>query len=275
MPVLVTRADLGIGPRLVAALRTDGAEVRAYATGGGDVGSLQAAGAFVAVGDLDDEGHLDAAMTDAHTVIVLTSTWAAAVEDLDTTVPVIARAAVSARVARLVLVSLVGADPDAEVPLLAAHGRAEQALTAAGAAADVQVLVVRTDGVVGDGLRDLVANVAGRDDEILAPVAPERLVAGLVALDAARSERSGGHALFTALGEALPLATWRARLVDGTGEGAAATAEARSTDGGRPSLVGRRWLGPDRRRDLAAALAGRGEPPLAGADLWAFVEEES
>ncbi len=71
MPVLVAPADTPLGVALVRALRADGAEVRAWATGDGDVGALRAAGAFVAVGDLDDEGRLDAAMTDAHTVVGL------------------------------------------------------------------------------------------------------------------------------------------------------------------------------------------------------------
>ncbi len=272
MPVVVTRADEGIGPRLVAALRADGAEVRAFAAGDGDVGALRAAGAFVAIGDLDDEGHLDAAMTDAHTVIVPTATWAAEPDVLDATVPVAARAARSAGVRRVVLVSVVGADPASSVPLLAAHGRDEAVVAEEGRRAPAQTLVVRTDGVVGDGLADLVANLDGCDDELFAPVDPARLVAGLVALDAARSGRDDGHAVFTALGEVDTVSGWRTRLAgdDPPSDPAGAGPGPR---GSRPTLVGRRWLAPARRSDLRSVLSGRGGPPRAGADLWDFVTQ--
>lgn len=260
MPVFVTAADHGIGPPLIAALRADGADVRAFARGTGDVGSLRAAGAFVAVGDLDDEGHLDAAMTDAHTVVVPTDTWSADPDDLDVEVATIARAAHLASVARIVLVSLCGADAGSDAPLLAAYGRAETAVAEAG----MQALVVRTDGIVEHGFVDVAAGVSGCDDEVLAPVATGRLVAGLVALDAARSAGGGGQALFTAVGEAATVATWRRRLAG------AGTREARP--GAAGELVGRRWLVPDRRADLRAILAGRGGPPRAGADLWSFAE---
>ncbi len=258
MPVFVTAADHGIGPALVAALRADGAEVRAFARGSGDVGALKAAGAFVAVGDLDDEGHLDAAMTDAHTVVVPTDTWSADPGDLDVEVATIARAARLAAVQRIVLVSLCGADPEADVALLAAFGRAEAAVADAG----MQALVVRTDGIVEHGFVDVVSGLSGCDDEVLAPVAADRLVAGLVALDAARSTQDGGRALFTALGERATVAAWRRRLagLDGT------------TGDRTGDLVGRRWLVPERRADLRAILAGRGSPSMAGADLWSFAD---
>lgn len=267
MPVFVTAADHGIGPALVAALRADGADVRAFARGTGDVGALRAAGAFVAVGDLDDEGHLDAAMTDAHTVVVPTGTWADDPADLEVEVATIARAARLAGVRRVVLVSLCGADPASDAPLLAAFGRAEEAVAAAG----IQAVVVRTDGVVEHGFVDVVSGVSGCDDEVLAPVATDRLVAGLVALDAARSSRDGGRALFTALGERATVAAWRRRLV-GLGVRPDAARDVTSDAGGSPvgDLVGRRWLVPDRRADLRAVLSGRGGPPAAGADLWSF-----
>lgn len=265
MPVFVTAADRGIGPVLVAALRADGADVRAFATGRGDVGALRTAGAFVAVGDLDDEGHLDAAMTDAHTVVVLTDTWAADPDTLVATTTTIVRAATLAAVRRLVLVSLCGADVHADAGLLSAYGRVEEDAVAA----DLQTLVVRTDGVVEHGFLDVVSGVTGCDDQVMAPVSTDRLVRGLVALDAARSTRADGHALFTALGEQVPLDTWRRRL---TGVATEDVAEAGT---GPADLVGQRWLVPDRRADLRAILAGRGGPPTAGADLWPFVDAAS
>lgn len=256
MPVFVTAADRGIGPALVAGLRADGADVRAFATGSGDVGALRTAGAFVAVGDLDDEGHLDAAMTDAHTVVVSTDTWTATPSDLLHDTTTVVRAAVLAEVRRLVLVSMCGADAASAAPLLAAYGQVEDAARDA----DLQSLVVRIDGVVEHGLLDVVSGVSGCDDEVLAPVTTTRLVDGLVALDAARSTRVDGHVVFTALGEPAPLGTWRRRLVGTPQDGTT----------GSTGLVGRRWSPPDRRSDLRAVLAGRGGPPRAGADLWTF-----
>nr|WP_274387860.1 NAD(P)H-binding protein [Salsipaludibacter albus] len=251
---MVTRADLGIGPALVAALSGDGADVRAFATGDGDVGDLQAAGAFVAVGDLDDEGHLDAAMTDVHTVVLPTETWLAEPARLEQEVEVAVAAAESAGVRRIVFVSLVGADAGHR-GVRGAFGRAEDTL----AAASPQTLVVRTDGVVGAGPGDLAASLDC--DPLLAPVEPGRLVDGLVSLDAARSGRDDGHAVFTALGTPRPLSAWLA---------AGDAAESRTA--GTATLVGRRWLAPDRRDDLREALCGRAEPPMGGSDLWSFTE---
>ena len=59
MPVFVLPADTELGLSLVRALRADGAQVHAYATGDGDVGALRATGAHVAVGDLDDIGRIE------------------------------------------------------------------------------------------------------------------------------------------------------------------------------------------------------------------------
>ncbi len=252
MPVLVTRADQGIGPALVAALCGDGADVRGFAIGTGDLDALRAAGAFVAVGEPDDEGHLDAAMTDVHTVVVPSDTWMADPGALLDEVAVVVAAAESAAVRRVVFVSLVGADAD-RPGLLGAFGRSEGVL----ADAPPQTLVVRTDGVMGHGPADLAASLDC--DPPLAPVAADRLVAGLVALDAARSGRDGGHAVFTALGAARLLSEW------GSQDGPTTPASP-----GTATLVGRRWLAPDRRADLRDALCGRPAPPVAGQDLWAF-----
>lgn len=253
MPVLVTRADHGIGPDLVAGLSGDGADVRAYVAGSGDVASVQASGAFVAVGDLDDEGHLDAAMTDVHTVIVPTEAWLAEVDGLDAAAATIVAAAQSAAVRRIVLVSVVGADPRSGSVLRAAHGRAEAVL----ADASMQTLVVRIDGIVEHGMADIAAAVAC--DPLVAPVPAARLVDGLVTLDAARTGRDDGHAVFTALGPRRRLSTWRG-----------AVGAERSTDAS--ALVGRRWFAPARRGALDAALCSRGDPEVDGADLWSFVD---
>lgn len=265
MPVVVTAADCGIGPDLVAALRVDGAEVRAFAVGDGDVAALRSAGAFVAIGELDDEAHLDAAMTDAHTVIVTTDTWLADADDLVRDVDTAVSAARSAGVRRVVLVSMADADVDAGSALLRAFGEVEATLAATG----MQTLAVRTDGIVEHGVLDLVSGVSNCDDEVLSPVRTAHLVRGLVALDAARSTRTGGHAVFTALGERETVAGWRRRLT-----GTASTPDGEPSSPG-PTLVGQRWLEPTRRADLRAVLSGRGGPTRVGADLWDFTDESA
>ena len=264
MPVFVTHADTPTGTDLVRALVADGADVRAFAAGAGDVAAVRAAGAVVAVGDHDDEGHLEAAMTHAHTVVVPRVGWLADAGEIAATWPVIIRAAVQADVARIVVVSLLGAAPDAEVAVLAALGRIEDALVHE----PPQTLVVRTDGVVEDGHADVVAalghGAGGCPDAIMAPVGRADLVDGLVALDAARSGRTGGHALFTALGP-------RTTVAAAAGRDEPAGADAGDGAGtGQPTLVGRRWMPPARRTDLVRAICGRASPTVAGADLWEF-----
>jgi len=252
VPVFVTHADTPVGVALVHALGTEGADVRAFASGDGDVGAVRDAGAIVAVGDHDDEGHLEAAMTHAHTVVLPSVGWLTPVGEVERDWPTIVVAATQAQVPRIVMVSLVGADAGSDVPLLAALGAVEDSLHDSAP----QTLVVRTDGVVEDGHEDVAAvlgTVAACRDAVMAPLARADLVAGLVALDAARSGRSGGHALFTALGPE--------QSTVGSDDGA----------GTESPLVGRRWLPPDRRSDLVRAVCGRGRPPIVGADLWELV----
>lgn len=248
MPVFVTHADTAIGVALVHALVADGADVRAFATGDGDVAAVRGAGAIVAVGDHDDEGHIEAAMTHAHTVVVPRIGWMTPVGEVQRDWPTIMRAAVQAEVARIVMVSLVGADRGSDVPLLAALGAIEDDL----ADATPQTLVVRTDGI--DTEQDDVAAVLDGADGCanadVAPVGQNELVTGLVTLDAARSGMTGGHALFTALGPVRPLTT------------------ASPAGDGPTSLVGRRWMPPDRRDGLVRAICERPTPGIVGANLW-------
>ena len=253
MPVFVTHADTSVGVDLVRALVADGADVRAFATADGDVAAVRAAGAIVAVGDHDDEGHLEAAMTHAHTVVVPDVGWLTSADAVVRDWSTIVTAAVAADVTRIVVASLVGADATADVPILAALGGVEDGL----ATAAPQSLVVRTDGVVEDGHADVVATLATVQEcrgAVMAPVARADLVAGLVALDAARSGRSGGHAVFTALGSTDEVSP------PPTGDESA-----------RGSLVGRRWIPPVQRDGLVRAVCGRGQPEVVGADLWDLV----
>ena len=213
MPVLVAPADTPLGVALVHALRADGAEVRAWATGDGDVGALRAAGAFVAVGDLDDEGRLDAAMTDAHTVIALHAhPLVRDAAHLDADLRALLTAAEKAEVSRLVVRGVPrpaeGDDPLRQVCLGVEDALEAMALT---------TMVVRTSLVDAPDLRDALVSTAATlpDAEVeVAPVHPDDVVDALVALDAARSTATGGHLVLRLQATPRPLRRYLDHLGD-------------------------------------------------------------
>lgn len=253
MPVLVAPADTPLGVALVHALRAEDAEVRAYATGAGDVSALRAAGAFVAVGDLDDEARLDAAMTDAHTVVALhADPLAPGPERLDTDLRVCLTAAENAGVARLVVRSVPRPSPHAD-PLRRVCAGIEAALHAL----SMPTMAVRTSFVDVPALRDALVSVAGTADPDIevAPVHVDDVVAALVALDAARATATSGHVLFRLQGRRRRLGDYLDHL-------------------GRGHLVGRVYRPTDRVPLLGPSLATPWAESEAGAsaDLLAFAE---
>ncbi len=115
MPVLVTGAEDGLGVRVIERLRASDGEVRAFldATAAGETAAatLRSRGCKVALGELDDEGHLEAAMAQVHTVA---HCWGGALHDLDQQVVVaatLAAALLGAGVRRLVWIRELPADP--------------------------------------------------------------------------------------------------------------------------------------------------------------------
>ena len=222
MPVLVTSAQRALPRRIARRLLDEGGEVRAYAHG--DASSLRAAGAMVASGEVDDEGRLEAAMEQVHTVIhvgggLLSTDLDALERDAD----VVATAAANAGVARVILLSLPGADSHAEEPLRRAKGRVEQRFEQAEPPSVVlRVSWLDTDTVTDALLASGLANELGHVE--IAPVRVEDLVELVVAFDRARSSAAEGHLVVAADGP-------QRRTV---------AAHLRRREGERASLVGRR-----------------------------------
>jgi hypothetical protein len=256
MPVLVTAAHRSLARRLVLRLLEEGGEVRAYGDGG--TGALRAAGAFVAAGTPDDEGRLEAAMADVHTVVhVGPGLLARDAASVAAEARVVARAATNAGVRRLIGLSLPGASADAAEPVRRASHDAEVALATAGPPS----IVVRTSLVDTPATRDALATLGLGPDEARVPVAPVRLVDVvelLVAFDRARSQATSGHLVVAADGPA------RTTL----GDYLAAVGIDRPGAGG---LLGRRLLADEQAPLLRAALAGPwwSEDPLL-LDGWGF-----
>ena len=254
MPVLVAPADTPLGVALVRALRADDAEVRAYATGDGDVGALRASGAFVATGDLDDEGLLDAAMTDSHTVVGLhADPLLGDASRLDTALRVFLTAAEKAGVARVVVRGVPRPSPHAD-PLRRVCAGIEAAMQAMA----VPTMAVRTSLVDTPALRDALVSVAGAavdPDLEVAPLHVDDVTAALVALDAARATSTTGHVVFRLQGRRRRLGDYLDHL-------------------GRGDLVGRVYRPADRVPLLRPSLDSPWVETEAGAtaDLLSFAE---
>jgi len=253
VPVLVTAGHHPLARRLAIRLLEEGGEVRVASSG--DVSALRAAGAFVATADRDDEGRLEAALAQVHTVVhvgggIATGPPERIAEDART----LARAAAGAGVQRIVMLSLPGASAEAADPLRRAKAAAEEAI----AEVACQTIVVRVGLVDTATLRD--ALLTGGLDPVLMvrevrPVRITDLLELVVAFDRARAYTDVGHLVVTADGPTrMSVAGYLDRVV---GRGTA--------------TVGRRLPDAATLRRLAAALAGPwvdDEPHLV--DGWAF-----
>jgi uncharacterized protein YbjT (DUF2867 family) len=259
VPVLVTAAHRPLARRIAARLLAEGGEVRVLASG--DVSSLRAAGAIVATGTVDDEGRLEAALAEVHTVVhvgggLLTRDPARLVADAE----VVARAAGNAGVRRIVALSVPGADNEATEPLRRAKGEVEARF----AAAPPPSIAVRTSLVDTPAIRDSLAT-SGLGAELadieVAPVRAADLIELVVAFDRARGSAAHGHLVAAADGPVrLPLGAYLLR------------AGVASPGGG--TLVGRRFADPVRTPLLREALRGgpwwTDDPAVL--DGWRFAE---
>jgi uncharacterized protein YbjT (DUF2867 family) len=253
MPVLVTAAHRAVPRRLATELLAEGGEVRVVADG--DVAALRAAGAFVATATADDEGRIEAALAQVHTLVHDASDPLADADELRRDADVVARAATGAQVRRVVLLSLPGAAADAADPLRRAAAAAEAAI----AAVPCPTVVLRVGPIDTPAFRD-ACNLGGRPLEGIevAPVRLDDVAALVVAFDRARSSAPDGHLLVSAPG---PIVLTVRGYLDRVGV-------ARPGAGG---LVGRRL--PDGRtggslRDVLAGPWRDREPAVV--DGWAF-----
>lgn len=143
MPALVTGAESALGRAVVDALLRTGGEVRAWADAGlvddAGVADLKRRGSKVARGTLDDEGHLETAMEQVHTVV---HTRGGPLEEpgamLDDVATVLS-AAIGAGCRRMVWLSWCGAHDPGDVVWLQAARDAEEML----AVAPVESVVIR------------------------------------------------------------------------------------------------------------------------------------
>jgi len=214
VPVLVTDAHTSVGEQIVRRILREGGEVRAF--GAGVDGSLRAASAIVANADADDEGRLEAALEQVHTVIHPgPSLLAEADIPAEIAAATLATAAENAGVRRIIALSVLGAgggDPYRE-----AKGRAEQLLED-GAVPTVVVrtgLVATSDAVAR--LRTLPAEDAAMSLSH-APLRPDDLLDALAGLDVLRSTAQQGHVVFHAVGpDKATLGAWLAGAQGGLG----------------------------------------------------------
>lgn len=257
MPVLVTAAHRPLARRIALRLLEEGGEVRAY--GSGDTTALRAAGAFVATGTADDEGRLESAMADVHTVVHVGGGLLGQRPEVDVgAARVMTTAAANAGVARVIALSIPGAAPDHADAYRRARGRIEELV----AEAAPPSIAIRVNLLDTPAIRDALATGGfGGDvlDAEVAPVVVDDLVELVAAFDRARSRSEQGHLVVGADGPVrLSVGDWLDRV------GAARP--------GRTSMLGRRLPDPARTPLLADAIAAgpwHSEPPHV-LDAWGF-----
>ncbi|CAN5659897.1 MAG: SDR family oxidoreductase [Actinomycetota bacterium] len=111
MPVLVTQAQTSVGRAVARRLRSDGSQVRAFVDyrDAEAAEALRAIGCVVARGALDDEGHLETALEQVHTVVHLGGDPMTPPETVVDDAATVVSAALGAGCRRVIWPSFVGA----------------------------------------------------------------------------------------------------------------------------------------------------------------------
>lgn len=196
MPVLVVGAETAAGRATVRGLAHGGGEVRVWLDADRVDEAIERhyrrSGCKVAVGAMDDEGRLELALEQGHTVVHLDGgPLDDPVRALDA-VAVVAAAAIGARCRRLVYASHLGADEPGGNAYLQACADAEDLL----ADAPLETVVVRRALTYGRGDPLTEALAAGPPARALqarhAPLFAEDLAGAVVAADRER-HRPGDH----------------------------------------------------------------------------------
>ncbi len=125
--ILVTGATGHIGSELVRLLAAQGTPARALVHSPDKAAMIQRLGLEVAVGDFEQPNSLDAAMAGCDHLLLLTPTSPGPQQEQN-----VIDAAKRARVAHVVKVSFLGADPDAREVFHRRHGQIEQYLAQSG-----------------------------------------------------------------------------------------------------------------------------------------------
>ncbi|HSK95686.1 MAG TPA: NmrA family NAD(P)-binding protein [Euzebyales bacterium] len=218
MPVLVTGAPSQLGDRVIDHLRSSGGEVRAYLDAtvatDDDAARLRAAGCKVALGELDDEGRLERALEQVHTVA---HCWTGPLHDPAAQVEVAATvgsALLGASVRRLIWVRELA--HDGRNPYLAAHAEIGELFHAL----PLQTVMLATGLRVGsddrftDRLRaGWLSGTAVVADALHAPVHIDDVARAVAVADRQRGSGHELHAQLALVGpERITLETFLRRL---------------------------------------------------------------
>ena len=216
MPVLVTGAEAGAGRAVVGRLVRAGGEVRAYVDDGAATEEVAQRyrrwGVKVARGVLDDEGRLELALEQVHTVVHTGGGWLATPQRLLDELASVVSAGLGAGCRRVVWLSHPGAAEPGDDPYLQACAEGELLL----AEAPMETVVLRCALAYGphDPLTALLADGAGGADPRArhAPLYLDDLAAAVQAADA---ERGSGGPSALVVGLAGPDVVALATLVEG------------------------------------------------------------
>lgn len=187
MPVFVTRGGSSVGRLIVGSVAATGGQVRAFCDPGAPIGDVRQAGAIVASGSLLDEGHLETAMEQVHTVVHLgVDPLAPSAELVVEQAATVLSAAVGAGIRRLLVLSIAGASSDASDPLRRAAAEVELLARES----PFPATAVRASLIDSAEVRHAMARVpldGAALDTPVAPVQPPDLAALFAWLDEQRS----------------------------------------------------------------------------------------